>query len=313
MGGGLCAARGSANRSASFRTTRTPNPHVPSYGLTTSGPTFSSGVNRSGYETTYGAGMGTPAARRSRSEGPAEVIERPNQLRLVDLQVRQEGICPCFGEMVRIPRDDRQRTEHGPTVRKPLDVRVVARRPRLAHDGPVGGEVRTRRHAKRGRGDLGEINGGHGQAGIRPVERDELRTGWRRLDPQVLAVEIAMDQRRREPRAVAVEPTPVLVQVVELLEEAVEKRQVAIAERGIVQVVANGITRGAHLVAVATRSRVRQARSAGDRARLGVQESEPLRRRGPMIGPVYVVFLTLDLADEEPADVLVLNGAVEMA
>src|SRR5947209_2429342 len=214
--------------------------------------------------------------------------------------------------MVRIPRDDRQRTEHGPTVRKPLDVRVVALRPRLAHDGPVGGEVRTRRHAKRGGGDLGEINGGHGQSGIRPVERDELRTGWRRLDPQVLAVEIAMDQRRREPRAVALEPTPVLVQVVELLEDAVETRQVAIAERGIVQVVANGITRGAHLVAVATRSRVRQARSAGDRGRLGVQESEPLRRRGPMIGPVYVVFLTLDLADEEPADVLVLNGAVEM-
>src|SRR3989454_7836437 len=127
--------------------------------------------------------------------------------------------------------------------------------------------------------------------------RSKLRTGWRRLDPQVLAVEIAMDQRRREPRAVALEPTPVLVQVVELLEEAVEKRQVAIAERGIVQVVANGITRGAHLVAVATRSRVGQARSAGDRGRLGVQESEPLRRRGPMIGPGYVVFLTLDLAD----------------
>src|SRR3989449_627448 len=304
MGGGLCAARGSANSSASFRTTRTPNPQVPSYGLTTSGPTFSSGVNRSGGETTYVAGIGAPAAPRMRaaitlsriatvtgygftmaapcrfrSDGQAEVIERPNQPRLVDLQIRKEGICPCFGEMVRIPRDDRQRTEHGPTVRKPLDVRVVARRPRLAHDGPVGGEVRTRRHAKRGRGDLGEINGGHGQAGSPPVERDELRTGWRRLDPQVLAVEIAMDQRRREPRAVALEPTPVLVQVVELLEEAVEKRQVAIAERGIVQVVANGITRGAHLVAVATRSRVGQARSAGDRGRLGVQESEPLRRR----------------------------------
>src|SRR3989441_4932892 len=67
MGGGLCAARGSANRSASFRTTRTPNPHVPSYGLTTSGPTFSSGVNRSGCETTYVAGIGAPAAPRMRA------------------------------------------------------------------------------------------------------------------------------------------------------------------------------------------------------------------------------------------------------
>src|SRR5439155_17683708 len=65
MGGGLCAARGSENSSASFRTTRTPNPQVPSYGLTTSGPTFSSGVNRSGWETTYVAGIGAPAAPRS--------------------------------------------------------------------------------------------------------------------------------------------------------------------------------------------------------------------------------------------------------
>src|SRR2546428_8708821 len=31
-----------------------------------------------------------------------------------------------------------------------------------------------------------------------------------------------------------------------------------------------------------------------------------------MIGPLYVVFLTLDLTDEEPADVLVLNGPVEV-
>src|SRR5437773_9447018 len=67
MGGGVCAARGSANSSASFRTTRTPNPHVPSYGLTTSGPTSSSGVNRSGCETTYVAGIGAPAAPRMRA------------------------------------------------------------------------------------------------------------------------------------------------------------------------------------------------------------------------------------------------------
>src|SRR2546426_10680095 len=98
--------------------------------------------------------------------------------------------------MVRIPCDDRQRTEHGPTVRKPLDVRVVARWPRLAHDGPVGGEVRTRRHAKRGRGDLGEINGGHGQSRIRPVESDELRTGWRWLDSPGLALENALGPSR---------------------------------------------------------------------------------------------------------------------
>src|SRR6059036_3121739 len=67
MGGGLCAARGSANSSSSFRTTRTPNPQVPSYGLTTSGPTFSSGVNRSGCEATYVAGIGAPAAPRMRA------------------------------------------------------------------------------------------------------------------------------------------------------------------------------------------------------------------------------------------------------
>src|SRR2546426_11569495 len=102
--------------------------------------------------------------------------------------------------MVRIPCDDRQRTEHGPTVRKPLDVRVVARWPRLAHDGPVGGEVRTRRHAKRGRGDLGEINGGHGPSGIPPVARDEFWGGWRCPGPPALAAVNGTDRRRRASR-----------------------------------------------------------------------------------------------------------------
>src|SRR6266487_2678319 len=76
--------------------------------------------------------------------------------------------------------------------------------------------------------------------------------------------------------------------------------------------VANGVPGRAHLVAVATRSRVGQARSAGHRARLGVQDSKPVRRRRAMIGPLDVVFLTLDLTDEEPEGVLILNGPVEV-
>src|SRR6059036_3939614 len=67
MGGGLCAGRASARSSASVWTTRTPNPQVPSNGLTTSGPRSNRGVKRSGCETTYVTGIGAPAAASIRA------------------------------------------------------------------------------------------------------------------------------------------------------------------------------------------------------------------------------------------------------
>src|SRR5882724_11021730 len=59
--------RASARSSASVWTTRTPNPQVPSNGLTTSGPRSNRGVKRSGCETTYVTGIGAPAAARIRA------------------------------------------------------------------------------------------------------------------------------------------------------------------------------------------------------------------------------------------------------
>src|SRR5207249_7679671 len=75
----------------------------------------------------------------------------------------------------------------------------------------------------------------------------------------------------------------------------------------------NEVPRRAHLVAVATRSTIRQSGLVGSGLRRGVQDPQPSRRCGAVVRAQHVVLLALDLADEEPADVLVgrpLDGAV---
>src|SRR2546422_715976 len=84
------------------------------------------------------------------------------------------------------------------------------------------------------RSHLREVDPGYPPAGVFPVKYDDLRTLRRRLHAQVLPVEVSVRQRGGKAGAGALEPIPVFVELIELPQQAVEKRQVVGAECRIV-------------------------------------------------------------------------------
>src|SRR5205823_11256567 len=90
----------------------------------------------------------------------------------------------------------------------------------------VRGEVRAGGDAAGGIDRLSEVYPGDGVPGLLPVEGPDLRAPplRRRAHAQVLGVEVAVDQRGRETGADVREPIPVLVELIEPRDQAVEKR-----------------------------------------------------------------------------------------
>src|SRR5436309_321967 len=150
----------------------------------------------------------------------------------------------------------------------------------------VGGEIRAGGDAAGGIDRLSEVYPGDGVPGLLPVEGPDLRAPplRRRAHAQVLGVEVAVDQRGRETGAGAREPIPVLVELIEPRDQAVEKRHVVRAERGIVDLSSNQLPRRAHRRAVAARSRIGQAGLVGGGPRRGVQDPKPPGGRGAAWG-----------------------------